>query len=89
MLKSDELERSDSCLNRAASDEWIFVIRGHDVAAQAAIAAWVKERLRLKKNDYGDPQLIEAAECSRKMKEQRIRLAARDQQHKDVLASGA
>lgn len=71
MRKSEELANPNSCLNRADDDELIFVLRGHDVAAPATIRAWNRERVRLRKNRWGDPQLIEAALCADRMQAER------------------
>ena len=60
MLKRDELADPKSCLNKAADDEFVFVLRGHDVATPGTILAWVAERLRLEKNRPNDPQIHEA-----------------------------
>jgi hypothetical protein len=40
MLKREELELPTSCLNKAADDEPIFVLRAKDPCAPAAILAW-------------------------------------------------
>ncbi len=61
MLKRDELRDPQSCLNRAGEDEMTFVLLGRDVAASAAIRAWISERIRLGKNRPDDPQIAEAA----------------------------
>lgn len=67
MRKRDELDLSDSCLNRAKDDEMIFVLLGRDPAAPAAIRAWIAERIRLGKNTAGDAQLRDAARCIEQM----------------------
>ena len=60
MRKRDELSRKDSCLAHAHPDEMLFVLLGRDVAAPAAIRAWVRERIRLGKNIDADAQIAEA-----------------------------
>jgi hypothetical protein len=50
MKKCDELSDPRSCLNRADADELLFVLRARDLAAPSAVLAWIKERIRLKKN---------------------------------------
>ena len=67
MRKSAELASPQSCLNRAAPEELLFVLLARDPAAPAAIRAWVAERIRLGKNLPDDPQLAEALECARLM----------------------
>lgn len=69
MMKHEELHNPTSCLNRAREYELIFVLLARDVAAPAAIRAWVAERLRLDKNQPGDRQITEALECARSMEE--------------------
>lgn len=41
MLKRDEIANPDSCLNRAAADEPVFVLRANDPTAPAIVRAWV------------------------------------------------
>ncbi len=60
MRKRDELTDPNSCLSRARDDEWLFVLLGRDIAAPAAVRAWIDERLRLGKNQPDDPQILEA-----------------------------
>lgn len=71
MKKRDELSDPASCLNRAKDDEMVFVLLARDVAAPAAIVAWIDERVRLGKNTYTDPQILEAIECARMMRDAR------------------
>jgi hypothetical protein len=40
MIKRDEIAFHDSCLNKAADDEPIFVLRAHDALAPAVVRAW-------------------------------------------------
>lgn len=65
MLKRDELANPDSCLNRAADDEMIFVLRSHDVTFSETVRGWVLARMRRGKNEHDDPQLVEAREAAR------------------------
>jgi len=67
MLKRHELTNPDSCMSRAKEDEMVFVLLGHDIAAPAAIKAWVAERIRLGKNSPLDEQIREAEACADKM----------------------
>jgi hypothetical protein len=60
MIKRDELANPNSCLNRAADNEPIFVLRGKDVAIQETIRNWIRERIRLGKNKINDTQISEA-----------------------------
>jgi hypothetical protein len=67
MRKRDEVEYSESCLNRAVDDEYIFVLLARDPAAPVALRAWVAERIRLGKNVPEDAQIVEALDCARRM----------------------
>jgi len=64
MIKSEELTNPKSCMSRAKDDEMTFVLLARDVAAPVAIRAWVKERLRLGKNQMRDHQIIDALACA-------------------------
>ncbi len=70
MRKYQELGDPHSCLQRAENDEMLFVLLGRDAAAPTAIRAWIKERLRLRKNHSGDEQIEEAELCARTMEVQ-------------------
>ena len=41
MIKRDELADPNSCLNKAADDEPIFVLRAQDFLAPAAVTRWL------------------------------------------------
>jgi hypothetical protein len=60
MLKRIELSNPKSCLNRAADDEMIFVLRGCDVTTPKTIRFWISERIKAGKNKPTDVQIIEA-----------------------------
>lgn len=62
MRKRQELTDPNSCMSRAKDDEMTFVLLGRDLAATGAVRAWIKERIRLGKNEPGDPQIAEAEE---------------------------
>jgi hypothetical protein len=68
MLKTYEATNHDSCWNRARNDELVFVLLGRDVAAPAAIRAWIRERIRTGKNQPDDAQIAEAFACANAMK---------------------
>ncbi len=65
MRKCDELTDPRSCMSRARDDEWTFVLLGRDEATPATIRFWIKERIRLGKNQPGDYQLVQAEEDAR------------------------
>lgn len=67
MIKREELTNPASCMSRAAEDEMTFVLLGRDVAAPAAIRAWIAERVSSGKNSPTDPQILEARECAAQM----------------------
>lgn len=62
MRKRDELADPRSCMNRAADDEWTFVLLSRDAAAPVAVRAWIEERVRLGKNRRDDAQIVDAEE---------------------------
>lgn len=71
MRKRDELDYSESCLNKARDDERLFVLLARDPAAPVAIRAWVNERIRLGKNNPNDAQIVEALDCAARMEHER------------------
>jgi hypothetical protein len=40
MLKRDELSNPESCINKAADDEPVFVLRAQDVLAATTVRLW-------------------------------------------------
>ena len=76
MLKRDELDDSNSCLNRAHEGERLFVLLARDPAAPVALRAWIAERIRLGKNVPGDEQIREAFECANLMEFERAEIDA-------------
>jgi len=72
MLKRDELEDNNSCLNKAHDGERLFVLLARDPAAPIAIRAWVAERIRLGKNVLEDAQIAEALDCANRMDRERV-----------------
>ena len=48
MLKRDEIATQTSCLNRAADDEPVFVLRANDEHAPAMVAKWARDYLEAK-----------------------------------------
>ena len=81
MIKRDEIEYTESCLNKAHDDERLFVLLARDPAAPVAIRAWIAERIRLGKNALSDDQIREAHECAKLMEIERAEIdASRHQQ---------
>jgi hypothetical protein len=73
MRKRDELTDPNSCMSRARDAEWTFVLLGRDVAATAAVRAWIRERIRLGKNQPTDAQIVEAEEWIRTVESEHAR----------------
>lgn len=48
MIKSKELEDPTSCLNKAADDEPIFVLRANDPLAPGVVDYWYTQAVRKK-----------------------------------------
>ena len=71
MIKRDEIEDPESCLNKARDDERLFVLLARDPAAPAAIRAWIAERIRLGRNAAVDAQIQEAFDCAARMEAER------------------
>lgn len=67
MIKVEELKNPASCLSRARDHEMLFILLGRDVAAPAAIRAWVNARILLGKNRWTDLQIQEALYCAEQM----------------------
>jgi hypothetical protein len=69
MIKLEELSSPRSCLNKAADYEMMFVLLARDAAAPETIRFWVRERIRLGKNDAHDDQILEALHCANCMEQ--------------------
>lgn len=66
MTKREELSNPESCLNKAADDEPIFVLRAKDMLSPLAIEAWAEAA-----EDYGVPKdkIAEARALAARMSE--------------------
>jgi hypothetical protein len=60
MLKRDELATQTSCLNRAADDEPVFVLRANDENAPAIVCTWARDYLE-SKGGYGNAAAVQIA----------------------------
>lgn len=60
MLKKQEIDNLASCLNKAAMDEPLFVLRGKDVTAGDTVREWTRRRVAVGKNHPKDAQILEA-----------------------------
>ena len=88
MIKRDEIEYTESCLNKARDDERLFVLLARDPAAPVAIRAWVKERIRLGKNTPDDLQIVEALDCANRMEVEGVEVESARRQEKMRWAEG-
>lgn len=82
MRKIDEIERQDSCWNRARMEQSVFVLLDHDVAAPDTIRFWCAERVRKGKNTWSDEQ-IKSALADANAIEADLKTAAAEQAEKD------
>lgn len=60
MRKSDELSNPNSCLNRSAPDEMLFVVCARDPAYGHTVREWALERVRLGINKASDGKIAGA-----------------------------
>jgi hypothetical protein len=88
MIKRDEIEDSQSCLNKAQDGERLFVMLARDPAAPVAIRAWIAERIRLGKNTPNDDQIREAHECASLMDMERGEIESTRRQQQMHWAEG-
>lgn len=77
MIKTDEINNPQSCLNRAFDEEMVFVLRACDEAAPVALRAWCAERIRIGKNLPDDEQILDALAQAATMTIQRPEIRAR------------
>lgn len=75
MLKKQEIDNLASCLNQAAMDEPLFVLRGKDICAAATVRDWTQKRLAAGKNRPDDGQIVEALAIADAMEEYAARRA--------------
>jgi hypothetical protein len=88
MIKRDEIEDAESCLNKAQDGERLFVLLARDPAAPVAIRAWIAERIRLGKNAPDDDQIREAYECAARMDMERAEIESARRQQQMHWAAG-
>lgn len=60
MKKSEEIADPNSCLNKAADDELLFVLRSKDPAMAETVRFWVSERVSLGLNEPDDDKIKSA-----------------------------
>jgi hypothetical protein len=53
MIKCDELSNPKSCINRAADDEPVFVLRAHDPCAPEIVREWADAYATRKEENGG------------------------------------
>lgn len=66
MKKLDEINTSTSCLNKAADDEPLFVLRAKDLLAPIVVAYWAE--LASRSGLHEDEKTLEAIRLARDMK---------------------
>lgn len=77
MTKADNIADPNSCLNRAAIDEPIFVLRANDPMAADTVIMWAN-KYALRKGGYArmnereQQKYLAALECAQKMNEWNI-----------------
>lgn len=64
MIKRRELTDPNSCLNKAADDELLFVLIGRDEDMADTVRYWTRRRIRRGKNRADDAQIIEALQLA-------------------------
>lgn len=69
MIKKDELAHPTSCLNKAADDEPVFVLRAKDVLAPTVVACWAA--LAMREGVHEQARIEEAMDLSKAMREWR------------------
>ncbi|MFN3624416.1 MAG: hypothetical protein ACK4TP_10175 [Hyphomicrobium sp.] len=65
MLKRDEISNPNSCLNKAADDEPVFVLRAQDELAAAVVTDWA---ILAQKRGVSEQKVKEALELADAMK---------------------
>lgn len=60
LLKKAEIEDSQSCWNRAAQDEPVFILLGRDPAMAPTIQFWADYRIEIGKNQPLDQEIMDA-----------------------------
>jgi hypothetical protein len=79
ITKELELKSAHSCLNSAAMDEPVFVLRAKDITAPKVIEDWVVRRIQAGKNKAGDYQTTDALAVAKAMTDwQKINLPPRE-----------
>lgn len=61
MMKRDEIADPNSCLNRAADDEPLFVLRANDILAMGIVHQWASQYLAMKAEQPEGPTLKQMA----------------------------
>lgn len=69
MLKKDEIANPDSCLNKAADEEPVFVLRAKDAAAPNTIRCWAEERMERGLNIASDQKIVDALAIAERMEQ--------------------
>lgn len=64
MIKVEEINNPNSCLNKAKDGEMLFVLLARDPAFASTVRFWIQERIRLGLNAEQDVKIQEAANCA-------------------------
>jgi hypothetical protein len=70
-LKRDEISDPNSCLNRAADDEPIFILRAKDPLAAKLVEEWAAKAVL--EQAHEDPKIQAAYRFAQAMKEWRLK----------------
>lgn len=80
MRKMQEMTKGDSCLNKAAPDEPVFVLRANPLTNRFGRCPVLRLRIAYGMNEPTDPKLVEAAKLADEMEEWRKNNAAKEMQ---------
>lgn len=72
MQKKDELALPDSCLNRSADDEFLFVLCERDAAISETVRFWAAERVKRGLNRIDDSKIQRALREADRMESARL-----------------
>jgi hypothetical protein len=73
MRKRDELSDPNSCLNKAADDEFLFVLLARDEDAPETIRFWARRRVARGKRPADHPQIVEALASADRIEAEQLR----------------
>lgn len=65
MIKREELSNPNSCINKAADEEPVFVLRAQDLLSDVLVDLWAR---RAEENGASDAKVSSARELAQKMR---------------------